>query len=179
MGAEVKVDWEEYGGIKMDQLPGTSTALLALAFDAMPRRIVELGTGKGGLSLLLAEACPSAQVLTVDVKLPLLGRPRPTNLRQVVGCQYQQGDVLREFLAEGPRLVLCDGGTTGDKANQMRFVDGLGVLRRSDVLMAHDFPGPKNGGPTEADEAEMLVKGYSPFMDGVFRPLAWLCLRKA
>lgn len=104
-------------------------------------RIVELGTGHGGLTLFwgLQMKMRGGKVLTFDTReiSDVLNR----NLR-FFNIIFQRKNVfdqatvqcVREFIRDGRALIFCDDG---DKPREVLLY--APILKRNDLIMAHDW----------------------------------------
>ena len=113
--------------------------------DAFPaKRLIELGTGAGGLSTYLALECIQRGMRfdTFDIFLPDVAK---SNVGKLIGLESmchvgslwaETGDVLRDMLiaAEHPLILFCDGG---DKPREVRLFGPL--LKPGDLLCVHDY----------------------------------------
>jgi cephalosporin hydroxylase len=130
-------------------------ALLSVAIHAIaPERILEIGTGSGGLSVLLALYArkTGADFVTIDRNEcdPLAAAvidsvPRRVPLRSSTGawpsrvvCDvWAREYAVNEFLSNPGRvLLLCDGG---DKERELRTF--APALKAGDFVMVHDYLG--------------------------------------
>jgi hypothetical protein len=183
-----------YRGITMQQRAEVATTFRALFTDIRPRRVLEIGTADGGLTLLLRDLLDElvgadVPLWTVDhsgVERPHLAHP---SLHQLTADTFAIRHHLVDFIGEaGPSVVLCDGG---DKARE--FTTFAPALKPGDVIMAHDYS------PTYAffnymmrgqvwdwleitDETVASVSeahGLTPYHQDDWQQVAWVCRRKA
>ena len=163
------------------------------AFDNLfaafkPKRIIELGTGNGGLTLYLGMWAHliQARLMTVE-RLPsdatrnvlrIASLVLPITIRTI---DYTlEPAIVTEFIdAHTPCLLLCDGAT--DKAAQMRLF--APYLKPGDVLMGHDYK-PELGIDNQLKDTDLGgicdEYGYEPFMQDMWNSYKshWACLRK-
>lgn len=109
--------------------------------EEQPRHVIELGTGRGGLSLFLALQCLSrgATFTTIDTYnwTPLAGPLYAlANIRYIQGDAYETGRaVLAQRIAEGGKILLfCDNGN-----KPLEFQTFAPLLRAGDVIATHDW----------------------------------------
>ena len=105
-------------------------------------RVVELGTGCGGLTLFfgLHMAARNGKVLTFDTRR----RPVPSwyILAKLLNITFEQKDVfeaatvqeVKTFIKDGEALVFCDNG---DKKKELPLYTP--VLKKNDLIMVHDW----------------------------------------
>jgi len=122
-------------------------------------RILELGTGTGGLTLLfgLNMLVRRGYVLTFD-----LGTPQALNWFPRLNTTFKPRDVFDEdtirqaetFLEGGRALVFCDNG---DKTREFPIYTRF--LKKDDLIMAHDWTTEIK--PEDLDEETLsLVEPY-------------------
>jgi len=108
-------------------------------------RVVELGTGHGGMSLFLGSViCDrGGSVLTIDrLKLMDGGYPLWCQSAQKYDVSFLQKDIfaletvkeVSDFIADHRAMIFCDGG---DKKREIPLYTGL--LKKGDLLLAHDY----------------------------------------
>lgn len=163
-----------------------------------PCRIIELGTGGGGFTLLLhdilkrltlADRCEMVSVDALDSRS--YRRLVEVGIRQIMGDLNDpelQG-YLREVIgAPGLSVVLCDGGN-----KRKDFCIFAPFLKPGDYILAHDYAeslGIFNAALkerlwnwceiTESDIHEISRdQELEDFLPLLFSPIAWVCKRKA
>jgi len=134
-----------FAGIRIQQA-WTTLYLLEdiLDKDINIRRIVELGTGYGGLSLFFGlHMFERGSVLTFDIETKMphhwygLSRNLPIAfVQQDIFCPCIDIPVSH-FLSKYKALVFCDAGEKVDRIPQIRKFAGF--LKPGDLLMAHDY----------------------------------------
>lgn len=157
-----------------------------------PARIIELGTGCGGLSVLFhlhAMATDTAFITfdaadTATAARALFPSLRVDARRRDLGADFTTGEIAREIQQPGVTLLVCDGpDKPGDIA---RFVP---FLKTGDLVMAHDyaattdvFEGRIRGRTwnwcevTEQDiAAPVRAYGLQAVCPDVLEPAAWVC----
>ena len=125
-----------YGAVALDRL---FKHLEATGVDV--RRVIEIGTGAGGLSVLLQLYCLSrgASFVTYDVhprtdRNPAFERLSIDLRVEDVRDDFVAGELARSIQGEGVTILVCDGGDKlGDAA---RFAE---VLKAGDYLLLHDY----------------------------------------
>ena len=134
---------QSFCGIKLSQ---TWSALLmlenVLASNRNIMRIVELGTGCGGLTLFfgLHMVARKGKVLTFDTQR----RQDPSwhSLAKLLNITFEQKDVfeaatiqqVKSFINDGTALIYCDNG---DKKREFPLY--MPVLKKNDLIMVHDW----------------------------------------
>lgn len=127
-------------GLVMSQHPQAVVKLNQLLNATQPARIVEIGTGNGGLTTLLASYCAETgcQLHSYDQQegkhhawLKAMGYPvrRGDALNDPVVVEEVKGVVARE----GRVLSLCDAG----KALEASYI--IPVMKVGDLILMHDF----------------------------------------
>jgi hypothetical protein len=181
-------------GQNQQALPAFDTIFKTLERAGNPlRRIIELGTSHGGLSVYLQLYClvSGAQLVTYDrpgfvpTYIELFGR---------LGVDYRAADVLGDaatiteigalLSAPGRCMLLCDNG---DKVRE--FALYARFLKPDDLILAHDYCENrevfqaafhnKKWSFCEITEADihLACRDYhlSPFLQEVMAPAAWVC----
>lgn len=186
-------------GLRMQQSPLATRALNVLLrtieAEGRPiRRIVELGTGQGGLTVLLGLYAldVGAELVTYDLRedpaaLPLLERlgvrRRVADLRH----EFVRDEVTRTIGDEGLSLVICDAGRS--RADLALAID---AMKRGDLVLVHDYAASHevfekrlNGrlwSWCEATDADVLAAAGDQVLEEllpeVLHEAAWTCRRK-
>lgn len=105
-------------------------------------RVVELGTGCGGLTLFfgLHMTLRNGKVLTFDTRRRQV--PQWHSQAQLLNITFEQKDVfkattvkeVKDFIKEGKALVFCDNG---DKKREFPLYTP--ILKKNDLIMVHDW----------------------------------------
>jgi len=128
----------EFCGLRMSQNQNGPIAVDAVLKTSGPfKRIIEIGTGSGGLSALFALYAIQQQVqfVTYDIKpcrnrvLTALG----VDFRQK-SCWDAKSEIAAQIQCRSRTLLFCDGG---DKVRE--FNTFAPYLMPGDVIMAHDY----------------------------------------
>ncbi len=156
-----------------------------------PARVIEIGTGFGGLSVLLQVYCLAvgAEFITYDTS----GHAGETDLFKRLQIDLRVRDTTHEFVVaeiareiqrEGLTLLVCDG------ANKVHEVETFSdYLKPGDLVMAHDYGSSraefdaKIRGTlwswceiTDADIARAVERNaLEPVLPEVFAPAVWTC----
>ena len=126
--------------LEMQQGAGIIPAINRLLDAIKPARIIEIGTGKGALTVFLALYAHynNARLTTYDNK-PRHERYAP--LLWYLGAECVELDVWlavpiieEEIGYNGTTLVICDGG---DKAGEFNTFGPF--LKHGDIIMCHDY----------------------------------------
>lgn len=179
----------DFLGYNMQQKKGVVEAFHELLSVVKPSRIIELGTGFGGLTVFfgLYGYCHECDVITYD------NDPKDEaaiNLIVFLGVERYILDLfsiagqLSERIAEpGKTILICDNG------NKVREVNTFaGALKSGDVIMAHDYYEFMTQDPSvlgrdtvceiSYDEIRDVCERYEveKFMPETFSPeLMWFC----
>jgi len=134
-----------------------------VAKEFNPGRIIELGTLQGGLTILLANACPEARIETFDLNAP---RARIDEIPRV--C-FTAGDILDRTsgaywgivtLAHSglQKILYCDNG---HKEEEMAMY--APHLQPGDLLGCHDY-----GTEVHPENIKEALKGFEPYHHDLF-----------
>lgn len=121
-------------GLEMQQHASVAAPFRWLFYIMPPDRILEIGTGGGGFTLMLRHLLPDTPIRSYDI----LDRTYYSILRQAgvdVRVSADQWEKSDEYIGgPGRTLILCDGG------NKIReFCTLAPQLKPGDVIMAHDY----------------------------------------
>jgi hypothetical protein len=118
-----------------------------LITEIKPKRILEIGTSSGGLTLLLRDLLDNhglnkTEVRTYDINDPQYLHQHKKNIdirvKNIFNHQYNElieKEEIIDFIAQdGPTIVLCDGGS---KINEFNILSHH--IKKGDVIMAHDY----------------------------------------
>ena len=139
-----EVSSNSFCGFKMEQSWSLIFVLNKVLNDNPDiKRIVELGTGQGGLTIYfgLMMANIRGKVLTFDTKLPnqdwfrfITERRLPIDYRFESNFSQLAQDDVRNFIKDEKVLIFCDNG---NKAREIRMYGSK--LKSGDLIMAHDW----------------------------------------
>lgn len=183
----------KYRDVPVHQNGYVGDVFRALFRTFQPHKVLEIGTADGGLTILLRDLLDEAGLKATDLWTcdPSV-RERPHLLHP--GITYYAVDALNSTVleyyvkyAEGPVLILCDGGDKPAEFNRY-----AAYLRPGDVIMAHDYaPNNRyfydimvdrhwNWWEIQDSEIAEPCDRYKllPFMQDEFQRVAWLCRRK-
>jgi hypothetical protein len=154
-------------------------------------RIIEIGTGPGGLSALLQLYCASAgaSFITYD-HWEHSGREAVFDRMGIdlrirdLSHEFVRGEIAREVQQPGLSILLCDGG---DKVEEVRTFAPF--LKPGDLILAHDYATSTAEFDTrirdrfwsccEITDAEIASTirscALEPVLSEVFAPAAWMC----
>lgn len=119
----------------------------ALLARIQPKRIIEIGTARGGTTLLLSDAVKTlgldTKIKTFDVTVK--GPHLPMEMDNVEFVVYNifnedwselvKPEEIENFLSkDGVNLILCDGG---NKKEEFKLL--AKYLKSGDIIMAHDY----------------------------------------
>jgi len=127
-------------------------------------RVVELGTGTGGLTLLLGlnMLTRNGKVLTLDI-----GMPQALKWFDHLNIHFEKKDVFMEdtvkmvadFIGDERTLIFCDNG---NKAKEFPLYARL--LKKRDLIMAHDWTTEI----TRNDLDEKTLSSLEPYLQDEF-----------
>ena len=137
-----------YLGIRISQndnaIPTFDRMFKELEFNNTPiKRIIELGTFHGGLSVFLGIYCFMKNIpfITYDIKPFVHELSKVNNLFKSLNIDYRIKnindsfeEIKNEIEKDGVTLLLCDGG---DKVNEFNTFSNY--LKTNDIIMAHDY----------------------------------------
>jgi len=183
-----------YRGVSVHQNSYVADVFRALFRTFKPVKVLEIGTADGGLTILLRDLLDEARLKATDLWTcdPSV-RERPHLVHP--GIMYYAVDALNSTVleyhvkyAEGPALVLCDGGNKPAEFNKYAK-----FLRSGDVIMAHDYAPDHdtfknvmqnqhwNWWEINDNDIATVCQTHDlvPFMQEEFQRVAWCCRRKA
>ena len=179
-----------YRGVSVHQNAYVGDVFRAMFRTFKPVRVLEIGTADGGLTILLRDLLDEAGLKAADLWTcdPSV-RERPHLMHP--GITYYAIDAMNSSVleyyvkyAEGPVLVLCDGGNKPAEFNKY-----AAYLRTGDVIMAHDYaPSGEyfmnvmrnrhwNWWEIQALDilGAVMKHGLEPYMQDEFQRVAWAC----
>jgi hypothetical protein len=173
----------EINGLKMSQSIIAASAWVMAVAHCHPRAVIEIGTGRGGLSSLLSHSTSlcGGTVVTVDtgheIQYPLYGRHV---VHQRTDCFDLAHHIAHRIKNSGLCFVLCDGGN-----KEREFNEFSKYLKPGDVIAAHDWINPfvKDFCPiywswSEVDHHNLDQAGMVEFMPELFDKSAWFVRQK-
>ncbi len=169
----------EFFGLPMQQNEYAPAAINRVLIELRPARIVEIGSGACGLTMLLLEYAARTGGYVLACEVNGLVVPEGYNddlIRAEFSCWDVESRIERFISFPGPTLVLCDGG---DKPREFRTF--AAYLKPGDVIAAHDYPSPNWSCVEITDEDVDPVceeHGLVPFCDEEMVRAAWVCRRK-
>ena len=198
--------WFGYKGATTMQIPAIKEPFRELFNTIKPRRVLEIGTSSGGLTLILRDILDDIGLKECDLRTydvnPDHDRTILLNsnlnydfrLKNLFNQPYSDlcdinGQEVIEYIAkDGPIVVLCDGGC---KVNEFNILSKF--LKSGDIIMAHDYAPTvehfesvnKNKiwnwceiFDTDVDDA-CKVNNLIPYMADEFTAVVWLCRIKS
>lgn len=140
----------KYDSIPMQQRHDISDAFNKLIKFTKPKRVIEIGTADGGLTLLLRDLLNNNELndtdlYTYDIRHQgmLISKVNEQNLNIQVKHEdifnedhtLKNEELIKNFIqGEGTTIILCDGG---DKINEFKTLSKY--LKKGDMIMAHDY----------------------------------------
>jgi hypothetical protein len=162
-------------GQTMQQCQGAVLAISEFIEKVKPARILEIGTGCGGLSVFLKIACNEFRTYdNIDRRKDNeVFRALRINWR----CEdiYKHLDEIQEFIQRpGLTLVMADGGN--DKVKDFQVLQEL--LKPGDVIASHDFSDDPEGWPYSQITEEAIGPGLEKYEFDLMKSIYWLSCRK-
>lgn len=168
-----------------------------LILEIKPKRILEIGTSSGGLTLLLRDLLDNnglegTELRTYDVNNPQYLYQHKKNIdirvKNVFNHQYddlvEKDEIVNFITQEGPTIVLCDGGS---KINEFNILSQY--IKKGDIIMAHDYS--KNYEYFEQNiknkiwnwceiteshiQVSSQINNLTPYMEEEFASVVWVC----
>lgn len=160
------------------QPPNVAEVFETLFKSCKPDLIIEIGTKHGGLTTVLCEFCPTAEIHTYDITDEHRSVERATFHKQNV---FEAESEMAAMIGRKKTcsMVVCDGG---NKVKE--FQTFAKYLKKGDFILAHDFdPNTCEGWVwkeiSEADIAETVSQyKLSPFQKTLMATAAWCCYKK-
>lgn len=192
-----------YKGLTIMQHPDVEMVFETLLVDLRPKKVLEIGTSSGGLSLLIRDildevGLSDTSVVTYDIVDPRYLRYHVENgskidikVKNIFNHQYSNlengQEVIDYMISEGTTLVLCDGGS---KKNEFRILSNF--LKEGDVIMAHDYAPneeyfhqhmqDKIWNWMEIQDSDIDIScrdnNLGGYYEKLFRNVAWVCKKK-
>lgn len=168
--------------------------------NVKPKKVLEIGTASGGLSLLIRDILnennlKETQIITYDVNDPEYLKYHvesetdiTVRIKNIFNHAYneivEKQEISEIFDCDGPIIVLCDGGS---KKNEFNLLSDY--LRVGDVIMAHDYAIDYNffienlHGKIwdwfeiqDSDiESSCIRNNLKPYMQDDFTNVVWVC----
>lgn len=139
-----------YKGIMLQQHENYQFVFSKLLEKTKPKRILEIGTGSGGLTLFLRDKLNELDLKETHIKSYDINTTSfDGNVHDLTNLelskenlfsgdnQYilERKDLIEPYIkSEGLTIVLCDGG---NKVNEFNQISPL--LKVGDIIMAHDY----------------------------------------
>lgn len=186
-----------YKGLTIMQHKEVVIQFEKLITEIKPKRILEIGTSSGGLTLLLRDLLDNhglnkTEVRTYDINDPQYLHQHKKNIdirvKNIFNHQYNElieKEEIIDFIAQdGPTIVLCDGGS---KINEFNILSHH--IKKGDVIMAHDYSKDyeyfeqniknKIWNWCEITESHIQVSSQInnlvPYMEDEFASVVWVC----
>ena len=139
-----------YKGIMLQQHENFSEVFIGFLKNIRPSRILEIGTGAGGLTLFLRETLneiglQDSKIKSFDVN-PMDSVHTEINEMENIeilkdnlfgdnNYTLTRYDLIEDFIkSDGVTLVMCDGGNKVKEFNQISP-----LIKNGDYIMAHDY----------------------------------------
>lgn len=154
--------WYDLMGLRMQQHPDAlnvlTTFLKMVEKNGRPKRIMEIGTGSGGLAVMLAVYChlESIPFHTIDIE-----QSRTHEILYKLGADVSVADIWQDpsftrwkYLAGKPgrTILFCDGGN-----KKQEVISFSRVMKTGDFILAHDYASSHSDpGPLEWSHREII-----------------------
>jgi len=166
------------GSSEMRQAPKIIGCFKEFFKDKQFDTIIEIGTAFGGLTMLLVDLNPFAEIHTFDVTEWM--KYRIDGATKHIENVFFEGkeDIVRMILEEKKVLLICDGG---DKPREFNVF--APYLKPGDFIMAHDYEENTCGWnwiEIRKKDIEDTIKECNliPHMSNVMGEVAWACFEK-
>ena len=186
-----------YKGLTIMQHNDITLQFEKLILEIKPKRILEIGTSSGGLTLLLRDLLDNngfenTELRTYDINDPQYLYQHNKNIdirvKNIFNHQYdeliEKEEIIDFITQDGPTIVLCDGGS---KINEFNILSHH--IKKGDVIMAHDYSKDheyfkqniKNKIWNWCEITESHIQGSSqinnlvPYMEDEFASVVWVC----
>jgi predicted O-methyltransferase YrrM len=135
--------YTSYNGHMLQQHDNYELPFSLLLENKKPNRILEIGTGDGGLTLFLRNklnelGLSNSIIRSYDINSTMFDLPNLQTLKDnLFSYEYNliRQDLISPFIkSEGITIVLCDGGNKIKEFNQIAK-----LLKDGDIIMAHDY----------------------------------------
>lgn len=139
-----------YKGIMLQQHEDYQTQFTKLLETTRPKRILEIGTGAGGLTLFLRDTLNELGLRETYLKsYDVNNTTFDSNVHDLTNLELskenlfgggnefvlERKDLIEPYIqSEGLTIVLCDGGNKIKEFNQISQ-----LLKQGDIIMAHDY----------------------------------------
>lgn len=111
----------------------TKEAFMRMIIERPPDRILEIGSGQGGLSAWLSGVLPWVEVSTWDIEDKATAPPAGGKLRRFIG-DWRTAGLPGRINQEGRTWLLCDNGAKEEEASTL-----WPHLKSGDVMFVHDY----------------------------------------
>lgn len=134
-----------YKDILLAQVDDIENLFKAIFAENEIRQIVEIGTNRGGLSILLSDMAPKGcQILTLDIHdhvIKFNPKEYEDNLTFVAADCFSVGkDLIASWIQkDGQSMLLCDGGNKNREFNSFSE-----YLKPNDIILTHDYEDDPN-----------------------------------
>jgi cephalosporin hydroxylase len=190
-----------YKDLIISQHPNVGLPFNKLISEVNPKRILEIGTANGGLTLLLRDLLNSNGLFDSTIRTYDIIEQKNLKNKNIQGIEIitkspfnypyselEYPEEIKEFIQnEGVTLVLCDGGS---KINEFRLISPF--LKIGDVIMAHDYAHDERTFKKEienkiwnwheiqySDIKESCKKNnLESYMIDEFKKVVWVCKKK-
>jgi len=183
-----------YKGIGLQQRCETLEVFPKLINNISPKRVIEIGTGMGGLSLLIHDNIKLfGELYTFDtharhtceflLKEGVKFQTENIFIESDWSC-YAIKEKWKPILEISPKIIVCDGG------NKKAEFNGLAkYLNSGDIIMLHDYSTDQgsfdhlkvwNWLECQYSDIKVACEQYNlqPYMHEEFLNVAWGCFRK-
>jgi hypothetical protein len=191
--------------LAISQNPNVICFLRSLFAEVKPKRVLEIGTSHGGLTLMMRDlldemGLDDSRIMTYDIYeqvflKPLVeGRNVDVKTESMFCDEYKRfkDENIKKTIAEyiqkeGASIVVCDGG---NKVSEFRLL--ADAIKPNDIIMAHDYAPDSEYFENkmrdkvwnwheirDSDISETCDRcGLAPYMKEDALKVAWACFKK-
>jgi len=193
--------WFAYRGVTLMQHENVAIPFHLLLQQVKPKRVLEIGTSHGALTLLTRDLLDELELYETQIKsydvfsisqeyvanMPVKGKSIEFIIKNIFNDTYdslKDNEIVDYIQSPGTTLVLCDGGS---KKNEFKIISPY--LKRGDIIMAHDYAPNQdyfennikdkiwNWWEIQDSDIESAVveNNLKPYMEKEFREVVWVC----
>lgn len=194
----------QYRGLAIEQHPYVIRHFTELLLKKTPKRIIEIGTFHGGLTMILKDilnnlSLNDTKIFTYDINpnnylVDMVSQNKINNLyiykHNLFSDNYLNlidKNIQKDIADEGTTILLCDGGCKRCEFNLLSR-----YLKAGDIIMAHDYAPnstyfeqhmlDKNWNWHEIQDSDIKDSceryNLKPYMREEFLSVAWACFMK-
>lgn len=174
----IKGEREKYNGIGMKQKKGIIEVFSTFFADEKFDIIIEIGTGSGAFSVIIAEKAKEmrSKFYTFDIKLPELSMMRRLTKLGVIFSKesIDSNNIIEDIINNNPNSRLLILNDALKEKHLKRFAE---VIKPGDCILSHDY-----GTEYTIKDVNAVLKknNLKVSYEKLFRPeFLWLCCIKS